>query len=269
MMKQFVHNKLCKLQILVFLVLLLVGSVTNIYADEWAMPSVIDEAGYLSDEDKAALTERLDQLRDEFPMDVAVYIEDVMSGDNAQDTADDLFDYNDYGYGADKDGILLYISKSPRKYHFTTHGLAMTVFNDRGLAYMEGQVLPDLKEDDYASALNAYADTAEELLNMAADGEVYDTFRTKTSDAIMVALVILIPLILAFAVTGGKVRRMHTARQANYADRYIKKGSFQLTASQDIFLYSTVTRTEHTTSDDSSSHTSSSGETHGGCGGDY
>lgn len=269
-MKQFVHNKLCKLQILVFLVLLLAGSVTNIYADEWAMPSVIDEAGYLSDEDKAALTERLDQLRDEYPMDVAVYIEDVMSGDNAQDTADDLFDYNDYGYGPDKDGILLYISKSPRKYHFTTHGLAMTIFNYNARSFIEDQVLPSMKEDDYAQALNGYADAAEALLDMAANGEIYDTARTKTSDTIMLALVILIPLILAFAVTGGKTRRMHTAKQANYADRYIRKGSFQLTDSQDIFLYSTVTRTEHTTSDsDSDSHTSSSGETHGGWGGDY
>ena len=51
MMKQFVHKKMCKLQILAFLVLILVSSVTNTYAEEWAMPSVIDEAGYLSEEE--------------------------------------------------------------------------------------------------------------------------------------------------------------------------------------------------------------------------
>ena len=61
---------------------------------------------------------------------------------------------------------------------------------------------------------------------------------------------------------------MKTAvRQEDAAD-YKKPGSFQMKYARDLFLYSTVTKTEKPKAS-SGSHTSSSGESHGGRGGSY
>lgn len=65
-----------------------------------------------------------------------------------------------------------------------------------------------------------------------------------------------------------KLCAMKTAVKEDYAGNYMKPNSMNLDFSRDIFLYSTVTKTEKTKSD-SGSHTSSSGRSHGGRGGSF
>ena len=234
-------------------------------------PAVIDEAGYLTEAQAAELTQRLNELRQRYDFDVAIYIEEKMTADTARDAADDIFDYNGYGAGKNADGILLYLSKEPRKYHMSTHGSGIKAFTDNGLIYMEEQFLPYLKEDDYYAALSAYVDCADELLNMAAQGEPYNKpQRSMTYILCVIAGAILLPLIVAYFAMKSKLAKMKTAVKQDYAGNYMKPGSFHLDFSQDIFLYSTVSKTEKPDDDSSSStHTSSSGETHGGRGGSY
>lgn len=81
-------------------------------------PPLVDEAGYLFQEEAAELWGRMD----------------------------DIYDYQGYGAGEDADGILLYLCADTREYHFTTHGYGLTAFNARGLAYLEKQILPFLQE---------------------------------------------------------------------------------------------------------------------------
>ena len=61
---------------------------------------------------------------------------------------------------------------------------------------------------------------------------------------------------------------MKTAVENDYAANYVKPGSKQLTMSRDIFLYSHITKTEKP-KNNSGSHNSSSGRTHGGGGGSF
>lgn len=235
-----------------------------------APPAVVDEAGYLTESEIAELTARLEDIRSRYNFDVAVYIEDTMSGYDAENTADDIYDYKGYGMGESYDGIMLYLSKNPRKYHYTTCGYGITVFTDRGLEYMDNQVLPYLQEDQYYNAISTYADTAEELLVYAAEGEPYNEKEEDgTSTLAAIAAVIFAPFGIAGVATGSKSKKMNTAVKQNYADSYMRAGSMNLAHSQDIFLYSVVNRTEKPKSDSSSTHTSSSGRVHGGRGGSY
>jgi len=66
----------------------------------------------------------------------------------------------------------------------------------------------------------------------------------------------------------GKLSKMKTAVENDYAADYEKPGSKRLTVSRDMFLYSRVTKTEKP-KNDSGSHKSSSGRTHGGGGGSF
>lgn len=240
---------------------------TSEYSQEGRMPSVIDEAGFLSDNEVSSITSRLDELRDRYQVDVAIVTEQAMLNDDAKDRADDIFDYNPYGMGDGNDGILLYVSAHPRKYHVSAHGNAMNIFNKRGLVYLTDNVEKHLRDNDYYGAFCAYADSCEEILETAAQGKPYNKPDTMTL-FITLAVVLLIPLAAAGFMTYTKISKMHTAVKENYASNYVKEGSFQLSRSNDIFIYSNTVRTKRPESN-SGTHTSSSGETHSGRGGSY
>jgi len=60
---------------------------------------------------------------------------------------------------------------------------------------------------------------------------------------VMILVIIGIALLIAFCVMFYKLSLMKTVRKENYAQNYIKDGSFNLSISRDIFLFSRVTKT--------------------------
>lgn len=237
---------------------------------EFKAPAVYDGAGYLTEEQNEQLSQRLSSLREKYNFDVAFVSEETLSASDAEAAADDFYDYNGYGYGENCDGIMFYIAKEERLYHFSTCGSGLTVFNDNGLKYLEGEIVPYLKDGDYYAAVSTYADRAEELLEMAANGTPFDETQHSTTYILCVlAAALFLPLIIAYIKMNKKLSQMKTAVKENYASNYMKPGSMKLDFARDIFLYSTVMKTEKPKSDSSSSHTSSSGQTHGGRGGSF
>ena len=72
--------------------------------------------------------------------------------------ADDFYDYNGYGYGDSRDGILLLISMEERDWRISTCGYGITVFTDAGQEYISDKFLPYLSDGDYSEAFTKYAD---------------------------------------------------------------------------------------------------------------
>ena len=252
-------------------IILCMSSSFTAFADFENAP-IADNAGYLTDGEFAELTDQLNEIRETYNVDVAVFTEYEMSGEDAESTADDIFDYMGYGAGEGADGIILYIATEPRVYHMSTHGSGEEIFNDNGLAYLESQFLPLLKEDDYYGAIKAYADYSDLLLEMAEQGEPYnETYHSGTYVLCVIAGAFFLPLLLAYIMMKQKLAKMKTAVRKNYAENYMKQDSFRLDSSRDIFLYSTVTKTARPkeSSGSGGGHTSSSGEHHGGRGGSY
>ena len=253
-----------------FLTLLLISSapVMPVFA-EFKNPPVVDEAGYLTVEELTELSETFERIRLKYDCEVAVYIEEEMSGYNAESSADDIYDYQGYGAGLNADGILLYLCSDTREYHFTTCGYGMTAFNERGLVYLEKQVLPYLQENDYAGAFSVYSETVEDLLEMASQGTPYNEKQYSLASVLLIAAgALIVPFITAKIMTNKKLNQMNTAVKQEAAANYMKPDSRKISVSRDLFLYSTVTKSEKAKSG-SGTHTSSSGRTHGGRGGTY
>lgn len=252
---------------MIIVVLCLLPAVTS-YAD-FENPAITDLAGYLTEEQNEELTAQFNSIREKYSFDVAFVSEKSLSAYDAQAAADDIYDYNGYGYGDNYDGILFYIADSEREYHFSVCGSGETIFNENGLKYLEKKVVPFLKEDNYYAAVKSYADHAEELLEMAAEGKPFNKRQHSTKYILCVAAgALLLPLILAYFMMHKKLCAMKTAVKEDNAANYMKSNSMNLDFSRDIFLYSTVTKTEKPKSD-SGSHTSSSGRSHGGRGGSF
>ena len=257
-----------KLLSCVLLTLLLLTLFLPVYAS-FENPSIVDEAGYLMQSELASLTEKLDKVRNEYDFEVAIYTESEMTSDTAEASADDIYDYGGYGAGENDDGIMLYICRDTREYHFTTHGKGREYFNKNGLAYLESKVVPHLSENDYYEAFEEYIETTDELLQMAKDGTPYNEKNLSTKYIVGVVLVCLLtPLLLGFIMMKKKLKKMKTAVENDYAANYIKSGSMRIDTSRDLFLYSRITKTERPKSS-SGTHTSSSGRTHGGRGGSF
>lgn len=246
--------------------------VTPCFAAEFENPPIIDGAGYLYEEELEELSVKAEAVRQQYDFEVAIVTESEMSGQDAMSTADDIYDYNGYGGGENDDGILLYICSDTREYHLTTHGTGFTVFNSNGIEYLKENIVEHLANDDYYLAMETYIDLADELLEMAANGEPFDEKPLdKKFVLIVIVCALLIPLLLAKILTGMQMAKMKTAVKNDYAANYMKAGSRRIDVSQDLYLYSHISQVEkqRDDDDDDDGHISSSGRTHGGGGGSF
>ena len=237
---------------------------------------VVDLADLLDNSEEADLLSMLDEISNRQELDVVVVTVNTLDGKTPMDYADDFYDYNGYGFGENRDGVLLLVSMEDRDRWISTSGYGITVFTDAGIEYISEKFLPDLSDGNYADAFTTYAELCDEFITQARTGEPYDTnnlpkepFNVFSSLLISLAVGILVSLI----VTGKMKGKLKTVRMQPAAEEYVRKGSMLVTESSDLFLYSHVDRRAKSKDDDSgggsSTHTSSSGSSHGGGGGKF
>lgn len=249
----------------------------NVYASEDVHTErLADFADLLDADQEEELKTKLDQISEDYNCDVVIDIEESIDGATPMDYADDFFDYNDYGMGSDKSGILLLLTMEERKWWMSTHGEAIQIFTDAGQEYMSDQFVSYLSDGDYYEGFTKFADLCEEFIVQAQNGEPYDTGNLPEEEipfyiSFLIALVIgfVIAVIISVVMRSG----MKTVHMKPDAADYMKAGSLHINRSRDMFLYNHITRTAKPKNDSSgggsSTHTSSSGETHGGSGGSF
>lgn len=235
---------------------------------------LVDEADPLTDSEEDTLNEMLDEISDRQQCDVVIVTENSLDGKNEAAYADDFFDYNGYGFGENNDGILLLVSMEERKWAISTTGYGIEAFTDTGQAYISDRFTPYLSDGDYEEAFICFAELCDDFLTQARTEEPYDTdnLPKEAMPPVFIPLAILAGAVIAFIITAVMKAQLKSVRRQPEASSYVKKGSMRLTDSRDMFLYSTVTRTakpKDTGSGGSSTHTGSSGTTHGGSSGSF
>ena len=90
-------------------------------------------------------------------------------------------------------------------------------------------------------------------------------------DGILLLISVGIGLFAALIVTGSMKGKLKTVHAQAAASQYVKPGSMNITERREMFLYSQIQRHKRETkaSGGSSTHTSSSGRTHGGSSGKF
>lgn len=248
------------------------------------LPRLVDQADLLSDDEESSLSDTLDEISERQQLDVVVVTVNSLEGETAMAYADDFYDYNGYGFGDGRDGIILLISMGERDWCMSTRGYGITVFTDAGQAYISDQFVSDLHEGDYAAAFTNFAELCDDYITQANTGEPYDVdhLPDDTFEPVWGFLTALgIAFIISLIATGIMRGQLKSVYSQSAADNYIKQGSMQLTKKNDLFLYKHIDRTkkaESTSSNSSNSsgssggsrtHTSSSGATHGGSSGKF
>ncbi len=237
---------------------------------------VVDRADLLTQREETDLLNVLDEISERQQVDIVVVTVDSLNGKSAMAYADDFYDDNGYGFGADHDGILLLVSMEKRDYWITTTGYGISAFTDAGIDYMEEMFVPALSDGAYARAFETYAELCDDFLTQAKTGRPYDRGNLPKAPfnvfgSIVISLIV--GFVIAFLVMNTMKNELKTVRAQVAANNYVKKNSLNVTVKRDLFLYSTMRRTprpKNTSSGGGSrTHSSSSGRSHGGGGGKF
>lgn len=233
--------------------------VTIIEKVERTLPLVTDDADLIPDDVEAELLARCEKIAEEYEMEVAIHTTYDFGGLIAEAYADDYYDFNGYGYGENDDGMLVVYKpgeEGEREIYITTHGNGSGVFFEG----IRDGIIADMKDyliaEDYEKAFNTYLDRAEEQLKPG-------------TPVIWLFVLALVGAVVGLLITGSMTSKNKSVVAQNHAKVYTRQGSMVVTGAQDVYAYSFVdTKPKQTSdsSDDDSTHTSSSGRTHSGSG---
>jgi uncharacterized protein len=245
---------------------------------------VYDQSGLLSEQEVAQLEEKIAGLKATLLLDLVIVTIDDAEGKSSRDFADDFYDYGGFGMGSDYDGLLYLINMDNREAYITTTGAAIDIFTDARIDAMLDHMYIYLVDGDYYRSGTAFLD---DVLKYARQGvperqhridesEMGWTARLKRSLSNTPVYLLLSMMIGAVAVGIMASRNRGTVKTT--AATYLNKNVTNLIHSHDQLINTHVSKVKiHTPPSGGSSgssfsgsrsttHTSSSGRTHGGGG---
>lgn len=240
---------------------------------------LVDEAGLLSEDERETILDKLDSVSGKLKFEIVIVTVNSTGGSTPKDFADDYYDYHNYGYNEDGDGILLLISMEDRDYYISTVGYGITAFTDAGIEYISDRFQTDLSDGNYAGAFDTFVDDCEKFVTHARKDKPYDVENMpKVYNApLIIGGSVLVGFVISIIVVCCFAGQLKSVRARKAAAEYIVSGSMKVVDSRDIYLYSHVTKhakPKQTSSSSSggggsSTHRSSSGRSHGGGGGKF
>ena len=225
------------------------------------LPRFVDVAGLLTESEGEALTAKLDEISERHNFDVVVVTVNTTNGEDPEQYACDVYDYYNYGYGQNHDGVILLINMGERDWVITSTGYGRQAINSDAREYISGAFLGDLSAGNYRSAFNTFADCCDEVVAQAESGKVFKQ-PFNYAQALMIALVISV--IIALLAVSSMKRKLKSVEFRSAAADYVRSGSLRITRANERYLYHNIVRTPKPQSNPShgggSSHSSSSGK---------
>lgn len=238
---------------------------------------LVDMANLLDESEEKELLQLLDEISERQQLDIVVVTADKLNGKTPMAYADDFYDYNNYGFGAQKDGVLLLVSMEDRDWWISTAGYGITAFTDAGITYIGEEFLPALGDGDYADAFTTFAQLCDEFITQAKTGEPYDEDRLPQEPFSFggnAFIALVVGGLFAVITTSVMKGNLKSVRFQPAAADYVRSGSMQVTDAKELFLYTHIDRVKKQKESSSqgggsTTHTSSSGTKHGGGGGKF
>ena len=255
-----------RLACIVLAALLLLGLCCTAFAEapaatEPQLWNITDTVGLLTSDEDLTLEARAEEISAQYGVGIYLLILEDYSEyyDDPYETAYELYHQNTLGMGEDRDGVILLMSMSDRKYATFFYGpKAEYAFDAYGQELMEEEFLDNFRDDDWYGGFEDYLEVCDEYLARAEAGDPVrgDYSSAGGSDGSGIGTTILVCLgisaVIAMIVCLILRGKMKSVRKGTHADAYVT-GSLNLTASRDQYTHTTETRTkiEHESSDSS------------------
>ncbi len=190
---------------------------------------ITDNADLLTDEEEVKLSALLDEISARQNYDVVIFTVETLEMEYgtyyATYYSQHLFEAD--GYGVDRDGAVLLISMEERDW-----AIYSTDMDDAMVESIGDAVVPYLSDGEYYEAFAKFAENVETAVVEGA----------KFPLGGMVVMSVLAGFIVAFIIVTVMRGKLKSVRSCDNAREYVRKGSFELKHSRDLYLYSTVTR---------------------------
>lgn len=235
---------------------------TEFVKTERLLPLVVDNADVLTDEEEAYFLERCQAFTDEYKCEIAIVTITDLEGKTAQEYADDFYDYNGYGYGENKDGLLcLYLDgeEGQRNATLTTSGTAQMNIGDDEIEDILLAIAGSAKFGEFKDAFDWYIDLAEEAVK-------------PVPPLFWLLICLAVGMVIGLIITNSMASKNYSVHKKDTAADYVREGTLMITGRNDIFKNTRVNVTPKPKSNsggkssgsNGSTHTSSSGRSHGG-----
>ena len=237
---------------------------------------VIDESGVLSDSEEQQLEDQILATSSKYDQDIVILIADL-NGMTPMARADDYFDYNDYGIGPNRSGVLLLISPESRDWWISTRGASITTFTDQGIEALGARLKPSLSDNEWYKASTLFVDECDRYMQAASKGKPITRAPLHPATWLINSTLATFGVFFGGLCTVAMVHGFFVSKMKNEgleptAKNYVVPNSLAITTSRDTFISRNVDRTRKeskSSSSGSSTHTSSSGSSHGGGGGKF
>ena len=214
------------------------------------------------------LEQRIARLNETYDVHVGIiFLKKLPVGKTAERVAKTVVEGgNGYEQGSKGSMVLLVATESRDYYIATGRHLNRIITSEGGIPYIQEEILPDLKDNDFARAAVVFVDAAEkELAYYEKEGEPYDPANEFNWLACFMAL--MSSGLIAIGIRSYLISQMSNVRRASDATDYLEEGSFELTEQKDAYLYTHVAVVQKSSSDGGSdSHSDGGGSTGGGGG---
>ncbi len=227
--------------------------VTEFIPVEREFSLLVDNANLLTADEAIELNKRLEAFALEYESEIAILTVESLEGKTPQEYADDFYDYNGYGYGENDDGMLVLYkpgAEGERELYISTHG---TGVDDYYADDFISAMVDYLVAEDYVGAFNTYIDIAEKSHKYSVS-------------PMWIILSIVFGMLGGLAIPKVMASANKSVRPQLNASVYAKPGSMVITGNADIFIDTNIVRVAKPKKESSSTHTSSSGRSHGGGG---
>lgn len=224
-----------------------------------ATEKVYDFADLFTDEEEQQLYTKITNYINEYNLDLAVVTIDE-NNKTPREYADDFYDYNDFNQ---QGGILFLIDMDNRKIYMSTTGQAIKMYNDYRINTALDEVYTYMSDEEYYEGTSSYID---KISNYAKEG-IPTSNKEEKSLTSSIFMSLLIGLIGTAVIMAILIFKNKMVRKATTAREYLNKNSIKIQNMGEILISSNTTKHEidHSSSG-SSTHTGSSGSSHGGGG---
>ena len=212
---------------------------------------VFDDAGMLTMDEFESLNSYAKQISEYYECGVHIITTDDETVDEytIQQYAEDTYlKYIDFGWGEDKDGIMLVMGTYDRSYWLLAYGpWGNYALTDYGKDEMANQFLDNFRNNDWYGGFNDYLSYANYVLDCASNGKPVDVYYdTAESDMGREAYVMaaLIGLIAAAITCSSYKKQMRTAVTATKAEEYVDIGNIDFRKRSDVFKFMTKSETK-------------------------
>lgn len=225
---------------------------------------VYDYANLLTQDEEKDLYNDIKSFIDKYNMDMVIVTISENNKYSSMAYADDFYDYNGFGIGSSKSGILFLIDMDNRNMWISTTGNAINIYNDERIDNILDYTYKKISVKDYHGCAQEFIKYAEYFAKKGNNGG--NTIVTIKGTVILSAGFAII-VTLVFIGIGSAMNRK--PRKRKEAHNYISK-PLTLSCKEDRFIDRNVSKvyidTSSSSSGGSSTHIGSSGTSHGGGG---